>query len=76
MEATNLSEIKTNYDGVIFEDTSEVGIRVVIRLDSGEVLAILFEKIPLPSSVEVSEALATQRATQFVVELGSHHSVF
>uniref|UniRef100_A0A7N2LNF6 RNase H type-1 domain-containing protein n=1 Tax=Quercus lobata TaxID=97700 RepID=A0A7N2LNF6_QUELO len=62
-------DIKTDYDGATFDDTGEAGIGVVVRLDSGEVFAALSEKIPLPSSIEVLEALAAHRATQFVVEL-------
>ena len=69
-------EIKTSYDRATFEDTGEAWIVVVVRLDSGEVLAAHYEKIPLPSSVEVLEALIVRRATQFVVELGLHHLVF
>nr|XP_023898514.1 uncharacterized protein LOC112010405 [Quercus suber] len=68
-------DIKTDYDGATFDDTGEAGIGVVVRLDSGEVFAALSEKIPLPSLIEVLEALAACRATQFVVELGLQHSV-
>ena len=62
-------DIKTDYDGATFDDTGEAGIGVVVRLDSGEVFVALLEKIPLSSSIELLEALATHRATQFVVEL-------
>ena len=48
---------------------------MVVRLDNGEVLAALSEKIPLPSSIEVLEALAARRAAQFVVEIGLQNSV-
>ena len=56
--------IKTNYDGATFVDSGEAGIGVIVRLDSGEVLAALSKKISLPSSVIVLEALAARRATQ------------
>ena len=68
--------IKTNYDGATFGDSGEAGIGVVVRLDSGEVLAALSEKIALPSSVVVLKALVAPRAAQFVVELGLHQSIF
>jgi len=45
-------------------------------LDSGKVLAALSEKIAIPSSVVVLEALAARWAAQFVVELGLHQSIF
>ena len=47
---------------------------MVVRSDSGEVLAALSEKIALPSLVVLLEAAL--RATQFVVELGLHQSIF
>uniref|UniRef100_A0A7N2MW72 Uncharacterized protein n=1 Tax=Quercus lobata TaxID=97700 RepID=A0A7N2MW72_QUELO len=59
---------KTNYDGAVFEDTNEVGIGVVVRNAKGEVIGTLSEKIPLPSSVEVSEVIVARRETQFIVE--------
>ena len=68
-------DIKTNYDGATFNETGEARIRVVVRLDSSEVLAALLEKIPLLSSIEVLEALAARRVAQFVVELGLQYTV-
>ena len=49
---------------------------MVVRSNSGEVLAALSEKIALPSSAVVLEALATRQAAQFMVELGLHQSIF
>ena len=49
---------------------------MVVRSDSGEVLTTLSEKITLPSSVVVIEALVARLAAQFVVELGLHQSIF
>lgn len=43
----------------VFEDANEVEIGVIVRNGSGKVIAALFEKIDLPSSVEVLETLAT-----------------
>ena len=61
---------KTNYDGVVFEDSGEAGISVVVRNATGEVLAALSEKIPYPSLVDLVEILAARRAAWFIVELG------
>ena len=67
---------KTNYDEVVFEDTNEAGIGVVVRNAKREVIAPLSEKIPLPSSVEVLEVIVARRETQFIVELDIPQSVF
>lgn len=52
---------KTNYDGAVFKDSEEAGIRVVVRNVRGEVLAALSEKIPFLGSVELVEVLAARR---------------
>lgn len=46
---------------VVFEDTNEVEIGVIVRNGSGKVIVALFEKIDLPSSLEV-EVLETLAA--------------
>nr|POE82021.1 hypothetical protein CFP56_43181 [Quercus suber] len=61
---------KTNYDGVVFAESEEAGIGVIVRDGKGDVIAALAKKIPYPSLVEVLEALAARRAAKFVVELG------
>jgi len=58
---------KTNYDGVVFEDSKEAGIGVIVRNDRGEVLAALSEKIPYPGSMVLVEVLAARRAVQFIM---------
>ena len=67
---------KTNYDRVVFEDSKEAGIGVIVRNDRGEVLAALSEKIPYPCSVVLVEVLAARRAVQFIMELGITQSIF
>ena len=69
-------EYKTNYDGAVFEDSSEARIGVVVRNATDEVLAALSEKFPYPGSVEVVEILAARRAVRFIVELGMSQSIF
>ena len=67
---------KTNYDGAIFAESEEAGIRVIIRDVKGLVIAALAEKIPYLGSVEVLEALAARRVARFAVELGLIESKF
>ena len=59
-----------NYDDACFAETNEVGIGVVVRNKLGLVMVSLAEKIPLPLTVEVLEAMAARRATIFTKELG------
>ncbi|XP_023897003.2 uncharacterized protein LOC112008874 [Quercus suber] len=67
---------KTNYDGVVFSESGEVGIGVVVQDAKGEVIVALAEKITYPGSVEMLEALAVRRAAKFIVELGISFSEF
>ena len=43
---------------------------MVIRDESGKVVGALSERIPLPHTVDVAEALACRRAVSFAKELG------
>jgi len=54
----HFGSFKTNYNGALFGDLNEAGLGVVIRNDKGEVMAALAEKIPLPFSEVLQEALA------------------
>ena len=56
---------KTNFDGAMFEDLNVAGIRVVVCNSQWEVLATLFEIIPMPSSMVKLETLTTRRAVHF-----------
>ena len=58
--------MKTNFDGVVFEDLDAVGIGVVVRNSCGEVMAALSEIIPKPASVAALETLTARRDVQFV----------
>ena len=46
--------LKINFDGVVFKETEEAGLGVVVRDSHGKVLASLAEKIKLPSSLELT----------------------
>lgn len=67
---------KTNFDGAVFEDSSEAGIGMVIQNSAGEVMASLSEKIPFPSMVEAVEVLAARCAVKLVQEVGLAESIF
>ena len=72
----NPRQVKTNFDGPIFEDLLEAGIGVIIRNSKGEVLAALSKRIPTPSSVVILESFAARRAVQFIHEIGLRSSIF
>ena len=61
---------------MIFEETKEARIEVIVRNKNGEVLAALSKRISLPSLVEVLEALIAWMVVQFSVELGILQSDF
>lgn len=54
--------LKTNFDGVVFEDLNAAGIHVVVCNSLGEIMVALSEIIPMRSSVFALDALATRRA--------------
>ena len=57
--------VKVNFDGVVFKDLGEVGIRVVVRDSQGLVLASMSEKILLPQFVTDVEAMVAVKAINF-----------
>ncbi|KAK9999984.1 hypothetical protein SO802_019587 [Lithocarpus litseifolius] len=62
--------LKVNFDSAIFHNSQTAGIGMVIRDESGKVVGALFERIPLPHTIDVAEALACRRAVSFAKELG------
>ena len=72
----DVSTLKTNFDSAVFEELDAVGIGVIVLNSSGEVLAALFEIIPLPSSIVVLETIAAQRAVTFLQEPSLGSSIF
>ena len=60
---------KINFDGAMFEDRKLAGLGAVIRDESGLIIAALNQKVPLPSSVDMVEALAARRALIFAYEI-------
>ncbi|XP_050248495.1 uncharacterized protein LOC126695706 [Quercus robur] len=67
---------KVNYDGTCFVDEEKAGIGVVVRNDRGQVMGSLAEKIEMPPTVEVLEAMAARRAMIFMEELGLRNAIF
>ncbi|KAK7859026.1 putative ribonuclease h protein [Quercus suber] len=63
------STYKANFDAVLFDELDCAGLGVVYRDHSGHVIAALSQKIGLPRSVEMAEALAARRAVEFAREL-------
>ena len=60
---------KANFDSALFEHLGFTGLGVVVRDGRGNVLAALSQKIALPQSVEMAEALAAKRAVQLASEM-------
>ena len=65
-----MGRVKINYDGAVFNETGEAGIRVIIRNSLGAVMASLSQRIPFPHSVEAVEATAARVAVQLALDLG------
>ena len=68
--------MKINFDGAMFGESDEAGLRVVIHNTEGQVMAALPEKIKKPHSVQIVELLATRRAVKFSIETGFCHAIF
>ena len=60
---------KVNFDGAIFKELGAAGLGMVIRDSEGLVIGALAERILLPCSVAMVEALACRRAVLFPKEM-------
>ncbi|XP_050281886.1 uncharacterized protein LOC126722781 [Quercus robur] len=60
---------KINFDGAIFENMDLAGLGFVVRDEHGMIVATLSQRIPLPSSVDMVEALAARCALIFAQEI-------
>ena len=56
---------KTNFDVAIFDGSGLAGIGMAIRDQSGQIIAALSQKIRMPYSVDLAEALACSRVVLF-----------
>ncbi|XP_030941619.1 uncharacterized protein LOC115966542 [Quercus lobata] len=66
---------KVNFDGTLFLEQRCAGLGVVVRDSTRLVTAVLSQRVRLPSSADVVEALATRRAICFAQELSLHNVV-
>ncbi|KAK7838403.1 hypothetical protein CFP56_019859 [Quercus suber] len=66
---------KINFNDAIFESSARVGSGVIVRDAEGMVIAALSQNMKLPSSVDLVEALAAQRAILFTQEISVAHVV-
>ena len=62
-------QFKVNYDGAIFNNLGTAGLGVVVHDSAGKVIGSLSERVPLPTSPAVVEALACKKALSFAKEL-------
>ena len=60
-----LVEDKSNFDGIMFNESKEAGIGIVVQDSSGQVVATMAEKIQKPHSLESLELLVARRAMIF-----------
>ncbi|KAK7842554.1 hypothetical protein CFP56_013632 [Quercus suber] len=61
--------VNANFDVALFDHLGFAGLGVVVRGCQGNVLAALSQKVALPQSVEMAEALAAKRAVQLAMEM-------
>ena len=69
-------QFKINFDGAVFSDLDAVGLGVVVRDSRGKVLGAVAERIPIPNSPAIVEALACRRAMIFARELSLPDAIF
>lgn len=60
-----MGRFKMNFDGAIFENLALAGLGIVIRDEQGLIITALSQRIPLPNSVNMVEALAARRSLIF-----------
>lgn len=61
--------VKVNFDGVVFKETGNARIGVIIRDSQGLVIKSMTKKVLLPHSVAAVEALAVVNALNFAQKL-------
>ena len=64
--------LKVNFDGALFAKENIASLGIIVRNESGLVMAALTQQILLPASVEMVEMLAARRALWFAKELAFH----
>lgn len=56
---------KANFDAAFFDSIGIAGIGVMVRDFTGNIIAALSQKMQLPHSVDLAEALARNRVVTF-----------
>ena len=51
--------VKVNFDSVVFQESGEARLGIIIHNDRGLVMVALTQVIPIPTSMEMVEVLAT-----------------
>ena len=72
----NTNSFKANFDGAVFNNSNSTGVGVIIRDSNGEVIAAMFERILLPTTMMEVEMLACRRAVTFAIEVGIQDITF
>ena len=66
---------QVNFDAALFENLGYAGLGVAIQDFAGSIIAALSQKIGLPHTVELAEALAAHRVVAFARELNIYKVV-
>ena len=67
---------KVNVDGAVFTKRKQIGIGVVIRDSTGEVVAALSKKLAVLLGALEAEAKAMETGLQFAAEVGIRDAIF
>ena len=59
---------KVNFNGVVFTNLRAAGLGVVVRDHAGNAIGSMFERVSLPTSPVVVEALACRKDLLFLLE--------
>ena len=70
------NQFKINFDGAVFSELDAARLGVVICDFHGRVIGALAERIPIPTSPAIVEALAYRRAMVFAKELTLMDTIF
>lgn len=71
-----LPHAKINFDVAIFKDSDSAGIVVVVRNNSGTVIAALSQRVLIPTSAAMVEVLACRRAMDFAKDISALDCIF
>ncbi|KAK9986188.1 hypothetical protein SO802_031139 [Lithocarpus litseifolius] len=67
---------KVNVDGAVFTKRKQTGIRVIIRDDTGAMVAAISKKMAVPFGALEMEAKAMETGVRFAAEVGVRDAIF